>query len=139
MALKRAGQVTLVAVAFALLCCFASAALNPFLRTSTTDHCYPLDTPAADICFGTRCSHLFNITNGRLNPVPSNKYPQNYPGFGCNVSVWYEYGPSMPQRACLRPICYCKQYYMGGQCFPTQFNSCDRHSCRFNQKTTRRS
>jgi hypothetical protein len=104
-------------------------AVNPYLITPTSDHCFPLGTPSADICFPTRCSHLFvNGTRGRLLPTPQ-KFPQSYKAFRCNVTVWYEYGKSVPQRQCLRPMCTCRSDYRGGSCYPTQFNSCDSHQC----------
>lgn len=109
------------------------AAMNPRLARASTDHCFPIGTPHSDICFGTRCVHLFNKTAGRLNPVPSEAYPQNYPGFGCNVTEWYEYGPEIPGRRCLQPVCFCKQHYLGGACVPTRFNDCAQHKCVYNQ------
>uniref|UniRef100_A0A7S1W8W3 EGF-like domain-containing protein n=1 Tax=Neobodo designis TaxID=312471 RepID=A0A7S1W8W3_NEODS len=112
-----------------------AAGMNPYLHNARSDHCFPLDTPHSVICFPTRCTHLFiNATHPQgadlLDPVPRAGDPaQVYGAFKCNVTTWYEYGKAIPQRACLRPVCSCGPGYAGGSCYPTEYNSCDRHVC----------
>lgn len=121
-----------VAVAVALLCGFV-AAVHPLIFTGHSEPCFPMDTPASEVCFGTRCSHLFNVSaKGVMMPTPQTKYPQTYPVFGCNVSVHYEY-KGYRQRPCLRPLCYCKKHYSGGKCNPTTLTGCSKHQCIFSR------
>jgi hypothetical protein len=124
-----------IAVLAALAC--LAAATNPLLMTAVSDPCYALDTPHAELCFPTRCMHLFNHSRGTyggaLVPTPMD-YPQSYGAFGCNVSTVYEYGPELPSRACLKPVCYCKKYQLGGTCNPARFQGCQYHSCTPNNQ-----
>jgi hypothetical protein len=126
---------SIAAVVAILIAAASVAGMNPYLHNARSDHCFPLDTPHGDICFPLRCSHLFtNATHPQgaqlLDPAPRPNDPaQVYGGFKCNVTTWYEYGKEIPQRACLRPICSCISGYRGGSCYPTEYNSCDGHTC----------
>ncbi len=112
----------------------AVAAMNPLLLGGDADPCIPADTPLAEVCFPTRCNHLFNVSrDGRLIPTPA-RFPQRYSAFRCNATTFREYG-GVAGRTCLRPVCACRKYYSGGSCFPARLNGCATHKCVYNTRT----
>lgn len=110
--------------------------MNPLLVGQNRDECLPIDMPASEVCFPTRCIHLFNMSKaGQLTPTPVAWGKQRYPSFHCNVSTYYEYA-GFVKRACLRPVCVCNRWYAGGSCFPARDNGCLQHKCVRNARST---
>eukprot|EP01062_Namystynia_karyoxenos_P028214 TRINITY_DN21419_c0_g1_i1.p1 TRINITY_DN21419_c0_g1~~TRINITY_DN21419_c0_g1_i1.p1 ORF type:complete len:391 (+),score=52.83 TRINITY_DN21419_c0_g1_i1:86-1258(+) len=118
-----------VRAALAAIAATPCAALNPYRNHDSREPCMSVSTPHSEVCFPTRCAHLFQVDDGgRLVPEPQDVYPQDYPAFGCNVTTFLEY-PSGSSRECLRPTCWCKYGYHGGNCQPAVRHGCIRHAC----------
>eukprot|EP01065_Artemidia_motanka_P029863 TRINITY_DN35928_c0_g1_i1.p1 TRINITY_DN35928_c0_g1~~TRINITY_DN35928_c0_g1_i1.p1 ORF type:complete len:396 (+),score=83.88 TRINITY_DN35928_c0_g1_i1:45-1190(+) len=104
-------------------------AINPYRLQGMSEPCQSTAKPYADVCYPTRCEHLFAVDHGgRLSPEPLSGYPQVHDAFTCNVSQFAEY-PDGGGRDCLRPTCHCRYGYSGGSCHPAVRNGCIRHSC----------
>lgn len=116
-------------VGLVALCITFTHAVHPLRHTAASEPCFPMDTPASEMCFSMRCFHLFNRTaSGGWDPVPQLTYPQSYPAFQCSVQTYLEY-EGLASRQCQRPVCSCRSGYDGGSCNPSQFNSCEAHTC----------
>lgn len=50
----------------------AAAMLHPLLSNNGEGTCYGMDVPNSQVCYPTRCYHLFTITQqGKLTPTPT--------------------------------------------------------------------
>eukprot|EP00760_Papus_ankaliazontas_P013456 PhM_4_TR15731/c0_g2_i1/m.32213 len=98
-----------------------SCGRNPLNAHRATEPCLPVTTPHENVCFATRCNHLFFLLHD--GAVTRDPY-----AFGCNVTTFREYEDSNA-RLCLRATCYCREGYVGGTCRPFVANDCLTHRC----------
>lgn len=125
--------VVLSALAIVLLahCLMPATAMSPVIYTQGHDPCFAEDVADENICYPTRCYHLFNISTSGTDPVPQAGYPQAYTKFECIIET-YEVYPGYSARTCKKPMCYCKTGFNAlgkAGCSPLKLADCWNQTC----------
>ena len=127
-----AAVAVLIVVACSLIASPARAGGSPWLTSPAVAACFSTSTPDADLCFPTRCAHLFNRTSGpSVVPTPqrAGTFGVDYPTFRCVIDTVYEYASVPLGQACKRARCQCRFGAPATSCIPDQFMNCAGHSC----------
>lgn len=111
----------------------AHAIMHPRLMNNGQGECYNYDVPDSQICYPTRCYHLFTVGGATLVPTPiAADQPQEYPKFRCTVQERAVYPglakSATPAAVCRYAVCTCKGT-SSASCEPGKLGNCWSHTC----------